>query len=118
MSKKTYLIRSAKDQGVYKKGEVIRTVELEENQDPTTLKTGLMYEVTICELGSMKPNRDLLPTRHTEQNRLKGRLEKLHSKAFDLLKRQHDNKSVSTHSVGLVLARKALFNHYFESYTS
>lgn len=118
MSKKTYLIRSAKDQGVYKKGEFIRSVELGEKKNPAILKHHHMHEVTVHEVGSMEPNRDLLPTRHTEQNRLKGRLEKLHSKAFDLLQRQHDNKSVSTHSVGLVLARKALFNHYFENYTS
>lgn len=115
---KTYIVRSSKDQGVFKKGEVIRTLTLKPGEDPETLRTGLMYEVTIHEFQSYKPNPALLPVRWSEQNRLKEHLEKLHSKAFKLLRQYDETEQASVHAVGLVLTRKELFNYYFEKYTS
>jgi len=118
MTKKTYIIRSTKDQGVYKKGEVIRTVTLENGEDPATLRNGLMYEVTVAELGIFNRTVELMFLRSTEKNRLKNRLEKLNKKAFALLGTYCEQEYTSWHSVQMTLVRKAIFDHYFENYTS
>ena len=118
MTKKTYIIRSTKDQGVYKKGEVIRTVTLENGEDPATLRNGLMYEVTVAELGIFNRTVELMFLRSSEKNRLKNRLEKLNKKAFDVLENYNQYECISIHSVQMTLVRKAIFYHYFENYTS
>lgn len=118
MDKRTFIVRSAKDQGVYQKGEVIRIVHANTDIPLETTKDllAMSYEVRVSEFG--KISRDLLPTRWSEENRLKKRIENLHLKAFQLLRNYREHEMTSWHSTNLCLSRKAMFQHYLENYTS